>query len=37
MALTRAKYGVKLIGCKVYGVSPMLEGAVYYNHIEVVE
>lgn len=37
VALTRAKYGVKLIGCKVYGVSPMLEGAVYYNHIVVVE
>ena len=37
VALTRAKYGVKLIGCKVYGISPMLEGAVYYNHIEVVE
>ncbi len=37
VALTRAKYGVKLIGCKVYGVSPMIEGAVFYNHIEVVE
>lgn len=35
VALTRAKYGVTLIGCKVYGVSPLLEGAVYYNHIEV--
>ena len=37
VALTRAKYGVTLIGCKIYGISPLLEGAVYYNHIEVKE
>ena len=37
VALTRAKYGVTLIGCKVYGVSPLLEGAVYYEHINVIE
>lgn len=37
VALTRAKYGVTLIGSKVYGVSPLLEGAVFYKHIEVVE
>lgn len=37
VALTRAKYGVTLIGCKVYGVSPLLEGAVYYKHIDVIE
>jgi hypothetical protein len=37
VALSRAKYGVTLIGCKVYGMSPLLEGAVFYKHIEVVE
>ena len=37
VALTRAKYGVTLIGCKVYGVSPLLEGAVYYEHINVIQ
>ena len=37
VALTRAKYGVTLIGSKVYGISPLLEGAVFYKHIEVVE
>lgn len=37
VALTRAKYGVSLIGCKLYGISPLLEGAVYYNHIGVIE
>lgn len=36
VALTRAKYGVTLIGCKVYGISSLLEAAAYYNHIEVV-
>lgn len=37
VALTRAKYGVTLIGCKVYGISPLLEGAVYYEHINLIE
>ena len=37
VALTRAKYGITLIGCKVFGVSPLLDGAVYYKHIAVVE
>ena len=35
VALTRAKYGVTLIGCKVFGISPLLEGAKYYGHINV--
>lgn len=34
VALTRAKYGVSLIGCKIFGVSPLLEGALYYEHIK---
>lgn len=37
VALTRAKYGVTLIGCKVFGISPLLDGAVYYGHITVKE
>lgn len=37
VALTRAKYGVTLVGCKSFGISPLLEAAVYYEHIKVIE
>lgn len=37
IALTRPNYVVTLIGCKVYGVSPLLEGTVYYEHINLIE